>query len=1004
MNIFDLSGSTRALVAAAIAFMPAIVAYVRGRQIARFADDPALPERLFAGRQVAAMSLALTMSVLIMVTGRAAIWAIPLAVIGYFAAGLPLRRILYNETWSLAFYLSVVIRFFIAFWSFWLLVCSLPALALWAEERAWMVALVMGVGLILLSERHIEAIRWLIGARPIADAAIRGRFDRLVAASGLAAPHFEYVDLKGGSTANAFALPSLGRSAVVFTGPLLQWLDADETDAICAHELAHLEYYNPRRLRQRRLVSRTLVVVGAVLTPMLQLLLPSLAWFACAAWPVVVVIALAVLVQDRQKHETASDLRAVALTGNPEALVRALVKVHAIARVPRRWAADVERHMSHPSLKQRIQDIRAAAGTPPAALGNAAVVESVDGRSRVVFGDESLEYVEGASASYRLRYDRLSELRIAVTRTGETSLLAADRTGHRWEMPLRTEDVPRIQAVLDIVDARVETKAPASTIQPVLVRLATFTVFIISINAGLFAVALVLGLTLMRPEAPLVAAAGAGAMAGAVLTWRDAAPGFGFIPDEFKTIFAAVLFIAGALLVVLAYVRRRDEVPPPVWKLVGVVAAVTLASWVLPLLAGSGIDAISLHQAAREWPSSVVLPMALAGAMMWSARKMLRVASAVVAVIASTTAVAVGSQAFLDRFGGDLFLVPVADVKVRTLGSPIKEVTVPFGISELQLSPNGQSIAAVARRQDNRTTIHIGRAGEGLTPIDADGALFIDDDHALIWTVDGSRTDLREVRVTAPEARSWELRVTGLSTPAMALDRVSRRWRLASRAGMSVVEAREGVIGTGQINSYRWDVPEGHGSPFMPIALSGDRALVLEPRPDLSSPITNPLGAFMFVLASAPRWRSTLWALGPDGASDLGTSRLEVECHVLPLANRGACQIFDASRTRFFAMDAGTRGITPVGSLPGRFFVSEEPDGPWMTGWYQSGLIAVRLAPADAIRVVGPNDARPHVLAVSERAAAGVWYQIPATSTLRVDPISAGMGTSIIRIYPINKA
>jgi hypothetical protein len=124
------------------------------------------------------------------------------------------------------------------------------------------------------------------------------------------------------------------------------------------------------------------------------------------------------MVQNRQKHETASDLRAIALTGNPEALVRALVKLHAMARIPRRWDADLERHHSHPSLKRRIQDIRAAAGTPPAALGAAAVFESIDGAARVLFGDEDLEWIEGTSASYRVRYDRLGELRVAVVRTG----------------------------------------------------------------------------------------------------------------------------------------------------------------------------------------------------------------------------------------------------------------------------------------------------------------------------------------------------------------------------------------------------------------------------------------------------------------------------------------------------------------------------------------------------------------------------------------------------------
>src|SRR5262245_51819042 len=319
MNIFGLAGPTGALVAVAIALVPAVVGYVRGRRIARFADDPALPERLFAGRGMARGVLALTIATLLVLTGPAAIWAIPLSVIASFAAGLPLRRILYNETWSVAFYLSFVIRFFLAFWSFWVIACAQPALALWAGERDWILALVVGTVLTLLAARQTEVARWLIGARPVADAAMRARFDRLVAAGGLAAPHFESVDLRGGSIVNAFALPSLGRGAVVFSGPLLQRLDADEIDAICAHELAHLEYYTPRRLRQRRLVCRSLVIGGALLTPVVVRLLPSIAWLACAVWPVVVLSAIAFLARDRQKHETASDLRAAALTGNPDA-------------------------------------------------------------------------------------------------------------------------------------------------------------------------------------------------------------------------------------------------------------------------------------------------------------------------------------------------------------------------------------------------------------------------------------------------------------------------------------------------------------------------------------------------------------------------------------------------------------------------------------------------------------------------------------------------------------
>lgn len=70
--MFGLSAFTLALLATAIAFVPAVVAYVRGRQIARFADDPALPERLFAGGNVTSTCFAITIAALVALTGLAA--------------------------------------------------------------------------------------------------------------------------------------------------------------------------------------------------------------------------------------------------------------------------------------------------------------------------------------------------------------------------------------------------------------------------------------------------------------------------------------------------------------------------------------------------------------------------------------------------------------------------------------------------------------------------------------------------------------------------------------------------------------------------------------------------------------------------------------------------------------------------------------------------------------------------------------------------------------------
>src|SRR5438046_5502870 len=89
VDIFELSGPIRSLVAIAIAAVPAILTYMRGRRIARFADDPALPERLFASRRKASSTFVLTITALIIFTGTAAIWATPLMMIAYFAAGFP---------------------------------------------------------------------------------------------------------------------------------------------------------------------------------------------------------------------------------------------------------------------------------------------------------------------------------------------------------------------------------------------------------------------------------------------------------------------------------------------------------------------------------------------------------------------------------------------------------------------------------------------------------------------------------------------------------------------------------------------------------------------------------------------------------------------------------------------------------------------------------------------------------------------------------------------------
>src|SRR6185436_16501686 len=93
-----------------------------------------------------------------------------------------------------------------------------------------------------------------------------------VAQCGIPVPRFEYVEMRGGVLANALALPSLRRSAVLFTDTLLSRLTADETVAICAHELAHLEHYDRRRLRRLAVLSYGLIATAAATAPVDRLL------------------------------------------------------------------------------------------------------------------------------------------------------------------------------------------------------------------------------------------------------------------------------------------------------------------------------------------------------------------------------------------------------------------------------------------------------------------------------------------------------------------------------------------------------------------------------------------------------------------------------------------------------------------------------------------------------------------------------------------------------------
>ena len=73
---------------------------------------------------------------------------------------------------------------------------------------------------------------------------------------------------------------------------------------------------------------------------------------------------VAALVQ-RRHVESEVDLRGLELIERPAAMGEALTTLYALNRVPRRMALAAERGSTHPSLANRLKEIRVASDAPP---------------------------------------------------------------------------------------------------------------------------------------------------------------------------------------------------------------------------------------------------------------------------------------------------------------------------------------------------------------------------------------------------------------------------------------------------------------------------------------------------------------------------------------------------------------------------------------------------------------------------------------------------------------
>jgi len=141
----------------------------------------------------------------------------------------------------------------------------------------------------------------------------------------------------------AFAHRNTG--AILLSDRLLRLLSQRETEAVMAHEAAHL------RPMQRIMVSAApMVAAAAILTgslwPQTKVAMPFLPILSLLLWRAL-----------RRTLEYDADANAVRATGDPEALIAALTRISSVTGMPLEWGRAAGLFLPHPSMKARFRSI-----------------------------------------------------------------------------------------------------------------------------------------------------------------------------------------------------------------------------------------------------------------------------------------------------------------------------------------------------------------------------------------------------------------------------------------------------------------------------------------------------------------------------------------------------------------------------------------------------------------------------------------------------------------------
>ncbi|MEZ4416802.1 MAG: M48 family metalloprotease [Gemmatimonadota bacterium] len=920
-----------------LALLPALVAWWGGRRLAAHLADPSFPDLLQAHRaRVQLATVAVGVSGTLLVDGFG--WGhVALTVAGALVGGFPARRRIFDEQWTLAGYVLHLARVALAFFGAALPLLFVPAIVVRRPDfYVWLAPVAVALSAVLAFDSRV--LLRVLSARPLEDTGLRQRFAALVERATVDMPRLLLMTAPGGRWVNAFALPHPGRQAVLLTEGLLEGLEPGEVDAIFAHEVAHLEEFTPKRWFWRSL---PLPLATALEMAAIGVIGPDsdvMVWVG-GILPWVLLAAMGMAAAGIRGRETASDLRAAELTGDPELVIRALEKLHALNHQPRRLAARVERHATHPSLARRAQAIREHAGLRGEApvVGSLAVRNADDPRKAVRLQIDRIEWFEdlpleegplddlvldASSLAAAFPYDRLTEVRVHAPRAQHRSLMVRREDGSQWKHPLAAEDAARVQAFLDSIDhklASATAEARASWYaSPSLVRVAALIALLVAATVYDGASLLNGLVALIWPLAFTLASTGAALLIGAILRLLRALAGGDAL--LLPGLHAGV----GLALFLLAWVRTRRGRGDPVRQreraaLVLVLCGGLGIALALVMSSGPG-QGMHLYLWAKSTPGTLIT-LASAGAALLLVPSRPARSQGILIMLFAVAWGAVGTDAFRSRFAGDVLSTAGPRIVARSGGmDPIRAVSLPDWPSALSVSPAGSRLAALMSGEWDEPDGTGSEWPSGyLVEAEGDwkevpgfdlGWLSENDVVSLAWAEEGYA--LHHTDLAADIVTTLPLDVEG--APTLAVDEDGWAvWEI--REGAEVVRHAGRAQGS-EVSTSHWTLPAA----ALPAAVNVESATtgsVLITR--TAVPLSTMSGAAgMLAFLRALSSQSEVWIVDGAGVHELGRTALRLMCGpAVGVPGRHLCAAPVADRAEFWAFEASARRPVPLGRLGG---------------------------------------------------------------------------------------